>query len=236
MCTVTFIPIDKTSFVLTQNRDEHYSRPQAAPPEIYEINGKRLIFPKDTTGGGTWIAASHQRITCLLNGAFKPHIPMPPYRKSRGLIVLESFDFNTVEDFSLHFNLQNIEPFTMICAGFENEITVEEIRWDGNRTFYKKMPVTDYHIWSSASLYTDEMHAMRIKWLRDWVENRIKKLPEDILRFHHEAGDGDLRTNVMMNRDNILTSVSVSSIVVNNGRVVFHYEDLKSQSHKEAAF
>ncbi len=236
MCTVTFIPIDKASFVLTQNRDEHYSRPQAAPPEVYQVKGKSLIFPKDPTGGGTWIAASLQRITCLLNGAFIPHIPVPPYRKSRGLIVLESFEFNAVEDFSSHYDLQNIEPFTMISVGFENEIKVEEFRWDGNKTFYKKMQATDYHIWSSASLYNEAMHAMRIKWLDEWMKTRIKKLPEDILRFHHEAGDGDLRTNVMMNRDNILSSVSISSIVVNNGRIVFQYEDLKNHSHKAVAF
>ena len=85
------------------------------------MNGKEILFPKDTTGGGTWIAVSHQRITCLLNGAFKPHVPIMPYRKSRGLIVLDSFLFNSIDSFSKDYDLQNIEPFTMISVGFENE-------------------------------------------------------------------------------------------------------------------
>ncbi len=236
MCTVTFIPITKSSFVLTQNRDEHYSRPQALMPEVYKVNRKEILFPKDTTGGGTWIAVSHQRITCLLNGAFKPHVPIMPYRKSRGLIVLDSFLFNSIDSFSKDYDLQNIEPFTMISVGFENEIIVEETRWDGVKTYYKKLASTDYHIWSSASLYSDEMNAIRIKWLDEWMHHKIKKLPEDILRFHHEAGDGDLRTNVLMNRDNFLSTVSISSAFVNNRNVVFSYEDIKHQQQKNISF
>ena len=118
----------------------------------------------------------------------------------------------------------------------ENEIIVEEIRWDGVKAYYKKFPSLGYHIWSSASLYTDEMHAMRIKWLDEWMQNKIKKLPEDILRFHHEAGDGDLRTNVLMNRDNFLSTVSISSAFVNNRNVEFNYEDLKYHQKKKVSF
>ncbi|MEO8149392.1 MAG: NRDE family protein [Bacteroidia bacterium] len=236
MCTVTFIPINKNSFVLTQNRDEHYSRPSALLPEIYEVNGKKLLFPKDTTGGGTWIATSYERITCLLNGAFKPHIFMPPYRKSRGLIVLDSFGFDSMEDFSKQYDFENIEPFTMIVVDFNDEQQLAEIRWDGRKIFFKELSSDNYHIWSSASLYDDEMHQLRVKWFDEWLKNKIKKLPEDILRFHHEAGDGDLRTNVLMNRGNIISTVSISSIFVEDGEVVFSYEDVKNHQQKKISF
>ena len=62
----------------------------AAFPRVYEINGCRILFPKDPAGGGSWIAVNETRMHgVLLNGAIRAHQPEAPYRKSRGLILLD---------------------------------------------------------------------------------------------------------------------------------------------------
>src|SRR5688500_10833072 len=92
MCTVTFIP-SKQGMFLTSNRDEKNLRASAVYPAVYEFSSGKTIFPKDADAGGTWIAV-HQNgnAIVLLNGGLFKHIPAPPYRKSRGLIVLDLID------------------------------------------------------------------------------------------------------------------------------------------------
>ena len=54
MCTITFIPKSNNDFILTSNRDEAPGR-ETFPPEIYEEEGVKLLYPKDALAGGTWI-------------------------------------------------------------------------------------------------------------------------------------------------------------------------------------
>ena len=69
---------------------ENIQRENAAAPDFHILPNKKIIFPKDAKAGGTWFAAADTGvIAVLLNGAFKKHIAQPPYRKSRGLILLE---------------------------------------------------------------------------------------------------------------------------------------------------
>ena len=89
MCTVTFIPV-RDEFFITSNRDEKLGRKTAVTPVAYKQDGHYLIYPKDADAGGTWIALKENGdAVVLLNGAFLPHVPLPPYRKSRGLILLD---------------------------------------------------------------------------------------------------------------------------------------------------
>src|ERR1700690_3075267 len=89
MCTVTFIPAGN-HFFFTSSRDEKAGRPLALFPAIYEINGCRVLFPKDPLGGGSWIAVNERgHAGVILNGAIKMHEANISYRKSRGLILLD---------------------------------------------------------------------------------------------------------------------------------------------------
>ena len=96
MCTVTYVP-NQEGIILTSNRDES---PERSPKNITRLVGRfNLCFPQDTLAGGTWIAADdRRRIICVLNGAFEKHAHVPPYRKSRGILALEYFNFETVKD------------------------------------------------------------------------------------------------------------------------------------------
>src|SRR5690349_5416050 len=146
MCTVTFIPL-KDTIILTSNRDEKYSRKQALPPQQFEHNGGGIIYPKDADAGGTWIAMNEDgNAAVLLNGAFVKHVPMPPYNKSRGQVLLELIQTDRPARSFMRADLFNIEPFTLVIV--DNQC-LYECRWDGSKKYCNQLPVYRPHVWSS---------------------------------------------------------------------------------------
>ena len=72
MCTVTYIPIGKSDFILTSSRDIPFAREKAEHPQKVQEDGVDLWYPKDGKAGGTWIGVSaKKRLICLLNGGFE---------------------------------------------------------------------------------------------------------------------------------------------------------------------
>ena len=129
MCTVTYIPVNNKYFI-SSNRDEKSNRGQAIPPAVYRQNDKMLIFPKDPDAGGSWIALHENgNAAVLLNGAFEKHDPLPPFRKSRGLIFLNIISQEKPVRYFQQADLLQIEPFTLVIAENNN---LYECRWDGN--------------------------------------------------------------------------------------------------------
>jgi uncharacterized protein with NRDE domain len=153
LCTVTFLPT-ASGFILTSNRDESPVRAAITlPPQLYQLVTAPAYFPKDPQGG-TWIAVSGEgRIHCLLNGAFERHAHQPPYRKSRGIVVLDSLEYDVAEQFASGYDFTDIEPFTLVMVNSSGLLQVQEFRWDGNQTYLKDLASGTPHIWSSATLY-----------------------------------------------------------------------------------
>ena len=89
----------------------------------------RLLHPKDARAGGTWLVATNNgTVACLLNGAFKKHHHSPPYRRSRGLMILDAAtQYNSFQNFTQHYDFEGIEPFTLVVCESEK---VFELRWD----------------------------------------------------------------------------------------------------------
>ncbi|MTI31719.1 NRDE family protein [Xanthovirga aplysinae] len=231
MCTVTFLPKADNDFILTSNRDESIMRPPALSPKIYEWKGQKLLFPKDPQGKGSWIAASSQgRVACLLNGAFKPHPMGGSYRKSRGLVLMENFEYSSPKDFSSLYDFQEIEPFTLILA---QNAWLCEIRWDGFHVFYKELPFHKPHIWSSVPLYGPEITARREDWFGKWLKNTPSFTATDIRKFHKFGGEGDSHNDLVMNRHDLLITLSITSIERKAQKWQMIYEDLKKQQIQE---
>ena len=148
MCTVTFLPLGSSSFILTHNRDEHHTRSIALLPERKMIGDIELIYPKDEQGGGTWFATSKNYTLCLLNGGFEKHIPSPPYKHSRGLVILDFFLFNNVHQFKDEYLFTGIEPFTLIIIEHSTK-QIHQIVKDEDQIHYSKKNENETHIWSS---------------------------------------------------------------------------------------
>lgn len=223
MCTVTFIPT-KSGIVITSNRDEHVNRGKAIAPIKIKSNDSEIIYPKDPDAGGTWIATRNNGdAIVLLNGAFEKHIVKPSYAKSRGLILLEIFDLINFRDSIHDFNLENIEPFTIV---YFSDNHLYEFRWDGLNKYLRELNAHEPHIWSSVTLYDAEMTNKRNEWFNQWSLRNPFPNQQDAIDFHLNAGDGNTEVNVKMNRNNELFTVSISSIFIGKEFNDFVYIDL----------
>lgn len=223
MCTVTYIPQAGGQYILTTNRDEQASRsPQQLSVESRE--GATLIFPRDVGAGGTWIVtADSDRTVCLLNGAFEGHEHRPPYRRSRGLMVLDLFDFPSAEEFVAEYQFEGMEPFTMVMVEWGN---LYELRWDERTAHFSRMDAGAPRIWSSSTLYPPAIRGKREQWFRRWHPNNGWPELDGILDFHHNAGEGDPWNDVVMNRHGVVQTVSISSVVRSTQSIEMRYEDL----------
>jgi len=230
MCTVTYLPTEE-GFILTSNRDERKSRSNTDVPKPYQLYGQTVYFPQDKESSGTWIATSAQGLSlCLLNGAFEKHESQPPYRVSRGLILLEFFKHRFANDFLANTDLDGIEPFTLIIASQQTPKNyLYELRWDGNTPHLKSLDPGKACIWSSATLYPKEIRAEREFWFENWLDKNPVFGQEDILFFHHFAGRDDNNNALIMTRENDRQTISITSVLQTGGNRKIVYEDLIQQ-------
>jgi len=223
MCTVTYLPAGK-GFYLTSNRDERHTRVPAAKPIVHNVNGTKLIFPKDGTALGTWIAMKQNGdAACLLNGAFEAHVPQPPYRLSRGLILL---DIATNPDLCQAFDtmdLHQVEPFTLVIVQHHH---LYECRWDGSQKFLMQLNEHQPYIWSSSTLYPLATRLRRKQWFEVWQNTIDNPSQTDVINFHLQTGDGDTHNDLVMNRHNEVATVSITGIFVNGATANMQYFDL----------
>lgn len=225
MCTVTFIP-GKDRYFITSNRDEKMLRKPAIAPQPYVINGNTLVYPKDADAGGTWIAMNENgNAAVLLNGAFIKHVSLSTYKLSRGLVFADIISAAMPVRFFMHQELVQIEPFTIIIL---EQNSLYECRWDGSKKHCRQLPKYRSYIWSSVTLYDDETIQKREQWFAKWLNTHLHPTQEEILRFHHFAGEGDSGNDICMNRDNKMLTVSITGMELGMDSGTIWYNDLKT--------
>jgi uncharacterized protein with NRDE domain len=222
MCTVTWLPLANSGFILTSNRDEAVAR-QASNPVFEMIGDAKVLFPKDPKAGGTWIATNPQRTVCLLNGAFEKHAHQPPYRRSRGLMLLDSFEFASIHTFSEVYDFEEIEPFTLVVA---EGIQLFEMRWNGTELFLNELNPEIPHIWASSTLYSSAVIHQRKIWFEKWLSENKTPTVESIIQFHQFSGDGNVENDLVMRRGDLLKTLSITAIKKNNNELGMHYLNL----------
>ncbi len=224
MCTVTYLPLNE-GFILTTNRDEDPHRARAEQPGRYNADRPQVIFPRDPQGQGSWVAVHENgSARCLLNGAFTTHKHDPPYRHSRGLVPLHSFDYHDPYSFLAEYNASELEPFTLIWV--ESGV-LSEFRWDEQTLHYREYDPATPAIWSSAQLYTDDVRAKREGWFEQWLNDHGTFTQEEILRFHHFGGEGNSAEDLVMNPSDLPPqTISVTSF--DSSSKLLHYHDLLS--------
>ena len=140
MCTVTYIPLGNSDFVLTSSRDIPFARKKAEHPKKTTEDGVELYYPKDGKAGGTWIGTSSKnRLICLLNGGFEYHTSRTKYAKSRGLIVKELLKADDLHKGFERIDLENVEQFTLTIVDWHKELELIEFVWDGTKKHIKLM-------------------------------------------------------------------------------------------------
>lgn len=225
MCTVTFIA-SKNKVVITSNRDEHISRKASLKPKVEVINGIKVLYPKDKAAGGTWFAVNeHGSVVVLLNGAFNNHKRTPPYRKSRGQIVLDIISKENSVDEIKGINLQDIEQFTLVL---HQEADLFEFRWDGSQKHWRKLNTSEKHLWSSWTLYNAGAQSMRNQYFSEFTSNNDSPNTKDIVKFHKE-NHGDFENGFIVDRKNGLKTLSITQAVVTAENIALDHHDLDAE-------
>lgn len=229
MCTVSFFPTGNSNFILTSNRDESPGR-DTTKPRVYEKNAVQGLYPRDELAGGSWIGASSmKRVLCVLNGGFTFHERKPPYKKSRGLIMI-----NLLYAHDITFELKNtnwvgIEPFTLIIIEWDTELSLLEFVWDGTETHFREMDIKP-HIWSSSSLFSEEMKKERRRWFDEFTRDKNNFEPESIWRFHTEGGELNDDYGYIMDRGFVKTT-SITQIRKTENEVEMIFKDRKRNTY-----
>lgn len=220
--------------MITSNRDEKVLRPNAIEPRNYLINNKNIIFPKDAKAGGTWFAVDENgTILVLLNGANEKHQVQSPYRKSRGLIVLDIISSTSPKDFWQEINLQKIEPFTLVL--YQNQ-ELFQLRWDGIQKETTELDIAKNHIWSSVTLYPKEIRENRFNWFHSFLVSKPSVSEKEMYHFHRYTKEENQENGLVINRNNEMKTLSITQSVIEKNKVAILYYDLIAQKEIETSF
>lgn len=233
MCTVSFV-CSNDKIIITSNRDEKIIRPSAVPPKNYTLNGKNIIYPKDSKAGGTWyVVDENGTVLVLLNGADEKHQVQSYYRKSRGLIVLEMISSASPKQFWDEIDLENIEPFTLVLF---QEKQLFQLRWNGVEKTTVDLEIDKNHIWSSSTLYSKAIREQRANWFYAFLDANPEMTEDKMLHFHRYTEADNHEHGLVINRNEELKTLSITQSVIEQNKVTMNYLDLIPEKEYSKTF
>ena len=232
MCTVSFVH-SQGKIIITSNRDEQVARP-AVEPRNYMVNQKNLFFPKDPKAGGTWYVVDESaNVLVLLNGAEEKHQWNPPYRRSRGLIVLDLFSEASAIKAWQVIDLENVEPFTIVL--FQDQ-KLYQLRWNGSEKNTLTLNSNEHHIWSSSTLYQQEIRQQRAQWFAAFLDTKPEVTFEEMFRFHRYTEADNAHHGLIINRNENLKTLSITQSVIDQNKITVMHHDLIEQKEFSNTF
>jgi hypothetical protein len=227
MCTLTYIPFSNGDFLVTSNRDEGTQRkPASLPQSIPYSLGHHVLAPIDGEAGGSWIGVSDDhRMAVLLNGAFAAHKHHPPYRKSRGLVVLDAFGYPGFPDFCNDYGLNGIEPFTMVMITYHKEPVISILQWDGQRKYQKEADAQRPHIWMAPKLYPEDSMRKAGEEFQKFLNEKPEPTVDEALQFHTYQHYRDKMIRHGHEPVKVVDTLSTSQLRYFGGAMSFHHID-----------
>lgn len=232
MCTVTLV-ITETGAILTSNRDEQTIRPPSVQPEITLVGSKKLLFPKDPRGGGSWFVADDMaNVGVLLNGGREKHALGGKYRMSRGLILTTLLSAADPLSRWHQISLSEIEPFTIVLIQSQKYY---QLIWDGQSKDTGELSPHQHYIWSSVTLYDEETRENRVRWFNDFMTNENHPDPERLRKFHSTCGEDDPLNGLVINRHDVVKTQSITQAVIDRNKLsMYHMDLMKNTTHRNA--
>lgn len=133
MCTVSFIA-RKSGYLLGMNRDEQLTRAKGSPPKLHLLNGVRVIYPSEPSGG-TWVALNETGATIALINWYSITTRVTTNPISRGEVVKATCVASSPDEAELALNrmlLHQTNPFRLIGI-FPAPAEVVEWQWNLRR-------------------------------------------------------------------------------------------------------
>ena len=188
MCVVSYISHNE-GFYFTSNRDIPKNRKIAISPKDYNIKGRNIIFPKDPDAGGSWIAATSEKLGCVLNAKNKRKINN---NNSRGLLLIDLLQQDDSDKYFIKTNLENIYPFSIIELDTSKK-TLKKFIWNGNNRKIEKLNINKSYLWLSSSIYKSNTINKKSELFNTMLNAEISKTY--IKEFHLENQFHDINQN-----------------------------------------
>ena len=212
MCIISFYK-KNDEIVLTHNRDEAINRVASLHIEERQWNDKKYFAPIDREKNGTWIFYNEDYVACILNGGKeKPQHLKTSYRKSRGIILLELMNYQSVEDFVENEELDDIAPFTIFV--FERKSKkIYLLFWDGIQLEMNDLSDENFVFRASSTLYSTSM--------MQEIENKFPTFnttsPIELFNFHQsiKMNNGDVESGK--------ATTSITQIFANSSEISMKY-------------
>lgn len=224
MCTLTFCRSNNKT-IITSNRDENIHRLNAEPPRKFVYGNTILYYPIDPISNGTWFCLKNNgNLLVLLNGSDIIHVPNPPYRKSRGLIILDIIQTDNYQETWAEMDLNEIEPFTLVAFYKEKLI---QFSWNGEKKDEVTLDSNVSHIWSSSTLYSVETKEKRKQRFKEFLNMYNGTLDgNDLLQFHSTCNFDHKTDGLTMNRNNTILTKNVTQCVLEESHFILTHHDL----------
>ena len=188
MCVVSYISHNE-GFYFTSNRDIPKNRKVAIFPKDYNIKGHNIIFPKDPDAGGSWIAATSEKLGCVLNAKNKREINN---NNSRGLLLIDLLQQDDSDKYFIKTNLEKIYPFSIIELDTSKK-TLKKFIWNGDNRKIEKLNINKNYLWLSSSIYKSNTINKKSELFNIMLNTEISK--RHIKKFHLENQFHDINQN-----------------------------------------
>jgi hypothetical protein len=228
MCILSLVRT-ANSIVLTSNRDEQRVRPNSLPPEIISTKNRKSILARDAQAKGTWLLTDNVgRTAVLLNGAFECHTPTPPYRESRGIILMNLFQEENFKSAFLFYNLENIEPFQVV---YLDQTEAFQCVWDGTQKHVFQIDLSTPNVFFSPTLYQREQQELKKNHFLKSFDQANSQEAQTLFEFHTSQNEDHSDLNFFMNREN-QTTKSVTQIELHATHSNYcHWQAWDNQRH-----
>jgi hypothetical protein len=121
--------------------------------------------------------------------------------------------------------LEDIEPFTLVLV---QQGELWQCQWDRKERSLLSLPFDRPSIWSSVTLYDSAVHLQRIQWFNDWLLRYPQPATADMIQFHLTGGVGDPSIDIRMDRKGTVSTVSITALSFDEGKMEMNYLDLVS--------
>ena len=133
----------------------------------------------------------------------------------------------------INIDLQNIEPFTIVL--FENQ-KLYQLQWNEIKKETKKLDTNQSYIWSSSTLYSKEIRKKRANWFSTFLDIKPEVNEEELFNFHRYTETENKEHGLVINRNDMLKTLSITQTVIEKNKVAIHYSDLITEKEFSNTF
>ena len=149
------------------------------------------------------------------------------------MVVKDLLTSNAIEETITNYELNNIEPFTIVVADWNASLKFYELVWDGKKKHFTELPL-EPTIWSSSTLYTESMKEERNQWFQDFkAHNELDS--KSLMTFHKLTHAENKIYGIVMDRDFVKTT-SITQIDKTNDSVQMSFINLQTQKDSTTTF